>query len=84
MRIFSFETPQTEVYAPRIILTGREEVLIEQHQGLFSYETGCIRVRTRDGLVTISGEKLIISFFGAQDLQIRGLISGVTIDGSIT
>lgn len=66
---------------PRIVITGREEILIEQHRGLFSYETKCIRIRTGAGLITVKGEQMVIAFFGAQDLLIRGQIISVDLDG---
>ena len=67
--------------APRVVLTGREEVLVEGHSGLFSYETGCVRIRVKDGLLAVTGEQLIIAFFGAEDLLIRGRVDGVTMAG---
>ena len=66
---------------PRIILTGREKVLVERHGGLFSYESSCIRLRTGIGLLTVTGEKLIISHFGAEDVLIRGRVDGLKVDG---
>ena len=66
---------------PRIILTGREKVLVERHSGLFSYESGCVRLRTKMGLLTVTGEKLIISHFGAEDVLIRGRVDGLHVDG---
>lgn len=66
---------------PRIVLSGREEVLIEQHTGLFSYETRCIRIRTKAGMVTVAGENLIISFFGMQDVLIHGKVESIGVDG---
>ena len=66
---------------PRIILTGREEVLVERHGGLFSYESRCIRLRTSMGILTVTGEGLVISHFGAQDALIRGQVDGLRMDG---
>ena len=80
MRGKSFAPPEARSEAPRVVITGRQEVLIEQHAGLFSYETKCIRVRTKAGLLTVTGKDLVISYFGMQDLLIRGLISGVQMD----
>lgn len=68
-----------ELHQPRMILFGRERLLIEQHQGLFSYETHCVRVRTKAGTVKISGEGLVISFFGTDDMQIEGNIENVML-----
>lgn len=65
---------------PRIVLTGREKLLLEQHHGLYSYETNRIRVRTRQGIVTVTGNGLVISFFGTEDLQIEGEITGIALE----
>lgn len=67
--------------APRMILTGGEEVLIEQHAGLISYESRCIRIRTGAGAVTVQGEALVIAYFGLQDLLIRGKIHQLLLEG---
>jgi len=72
--------PEGNTERPRVVLYGREEVLIEKHAGLFSYETKCIRIRTKMGLLAVTGEELVISFFGMQDLLIRGKVSGVMLD----
>ncbi|NLD84037.1 MAG: sporulation protein [Clostridiales bacterium] len=66
---------------PRLVLTGREELLIEQHTGLFSYETACVRIRTPIGLCTVTGKDLVIQYFGAEDLLIRGRIDTVAVSG---
>ncbi len=61
--------------------TGRREVIIEGHRGLFSYETRCIRVRCRQGLWTVTGEGLFIDHFGPEDLLIRGSVHAVALEG---
>jgi len=66
---------------PRVILIGRNEVMVEGHTGLFSYENARIRVRTPLGILTIAGEELVIAFFGAQDLSIRGQVKQILLDG---
>ena len=63
-----------------MILSGREELLIEQHKGLFSYESQCIRIRTGRGIVTIHGENLVITYFGLQDLMIQGKIRALSME----
>ena len=65
----------------RALWTGRREVIIEGHRGLFSYETSCIRVRCRDGLWTVTGEGLYIDHFGPEDLLIRGSVHAVALKG---
>ncbi|MBQ9264241.1 MAG: YabP/YqfC family sporulation protein [Clostridia bacterium] len=81
MHLLSFAPPQVRTDTPRTVLTGREELLIEQHTGLFSYETKCIRIRTKEGLWTVTGENLVIAYFGVQDMLIKGKIASVSISG---
>ena len=65
----------------RVVITGREEVLLEGHTGLFSYETSCVRLRTKRGIWVVTGESLTIDHFGNQDALIRGKIDAVTMHG---
>lgn len=81
MREFFAETGRIAGDVPRLILTGRKEVLLEGHAGLFSYETNRIRVRVKGGLCTVTGENLTIDYFGAEDLLIRGRVDGIALDG---
>ncbi len=65
----------------RAVVTGRKEVLIEGHSGLFSYETACIRVRSKIGIWTVAGKNLIIEYFGTEDVLIKGVVNSIMIDG---
>ena len=73
--------PAVRAGRPRVVIFGREEVLVEGHGGLFSYETACIRIRAGEGMLTVTGEGLVIAFFGAEDLLIRGRVDGVSMGG---
>ncbi len=79
MKINDLIPPEVGKGTARVILTGREEVVIEGHKGLFSYETKCIRIRSRAGLVTVSGQDLIIDHLGVQDLLIHGKVEDVAV-----
>ena len=81
MRLSGIAPEEVRGDTPRIIMTGREEVLVERHGGLFSYETRCIRLRTAVGLLTVTGDRLIISHFGVQDVLIRGRVDCLRVDG---
>lgn len=83
MKHFSFAPSNIQGNCPRVVVSGWEEVLIEEHKGLFSYESRCIRVRTGQGLLEITGEELIISYFGAQDLLIHGRVRGVKLQEGV-
>jgi len=81
MRFREIAPPEVASGAPRLICTGRQEAVIEGHRGLFSYETACIRVRTGQGIWTVSGSDLTIDYFGAEDMRIRGRVDEVKMDG---
>ena len=81
MRVNGLFPPEVTRGQPRVVITGREDVLLEGHRGLFSYETGRIRVRTREGLLTVTGENMTIDYFGAEDLLIRGRVTNVEYSG---
>lgn len=66
---------------PRVTLNGRGEVLVEGHTGLFSYDTARVRIRTPLGILEIRGQDLVIGYFGAEDLMVRGRVDGVGIEG---
>lgn len=61
----------------RVVLVGREEMLVEQHRGLIAYETDEIRFRVKGGEVKIRGRGLILAAFGAFDARVQGEIEGV-------
>ena len=65
---------------PRIVLTGDEELLIEQHRGLYSYDPARIRIRSARALITVTGQKLSIVYFGTQDLLIHGSIFSIALE----
>ena len=81
MRLHEIVPLETMEGESRALWTGRREVIIEGHRGLFSYETRCIRVRSREGLWTVTGDGLFIDHFGPEDLLIRGRVHAVALEG---
>ena len=66
---------------PRLTLTGKERVLIENHKELLSYtaelvEIGCGGLRLR-----IRGEKLLLRAMDREELLVTGKIFAVEVDG---
>ena len=81
MRLNEIVPRESAAGESRALWTGRREVIIEGHRGLFSYETRCIRIRCREGLWTVTGDGLFIDHFGPEDLLIRGSVHAVTLEG---
>ena len=63
----------------RVVIVGREEMVVEQHRGLIAYETDEIRFRVKKGEVCIRGKALTIAAFGAWDARVQGTIEAVLL-----
>ena len=59
---------------PRIILTGNEALLIEQHRGVISYTQDRLIVRLRQGRLNVLGQAMQLQEYGKQDLCVNGEI----------
>ena len=81
MKFRDFMPPEVVMGQPKVVITGNSEALIEGHRGLFSYETGCIRVRSALGIIQVTGDGMTIDHFGREDLLIRGRVDQVSIRG---
>lgn len=81
MKFRDFLPPEAAGASPRVVINGRGEVLVAGHTGLYSYDTGRIRARTEWGILTVEGQQLVISYFGAQDMSIRGRVDQVRLEG---
>lgn len=64
---------------PLVEIAGDRRVLIEHHQGVVAYGPGEICVRVRFGQVRILGSNLCIAKMSAEQLVIRGCVSGVEL-----
>ena len=63
---------------PRVTLTGREQLHIEQHKGLIAYSPEEIVFRTASGLLRAEGEQLRFSLYTSGEALVVGRISGVS------
>lgn len=62
---------------PRVTLTGRERLYIEQHRGLIAYSPEEIILRTACGLFRAVGSDLRFSTYNAGEALIAGRIDSV-------
>lgn len=69
------DIPQELVFGwPRSVLLGDEKLIVEQHQGIYACTEREIMVRTKSGMLVISGEKLSLSRYSREDLVVFGKI----------
>ena len=62
---------------PLVMATGRGEVNIENYKSLLEFSEEKIRVRTKDGNMTVEGERLKLRQITTENVLITGLITGI-------
>lgn len=78
------ELPQ-EVYSnvPKIILTGFDEIIIENFKGILEYEEFYVRINTHIGVVNINGYGLSLENMTNDDIKVKGKIESLEIERTI-
>ena len=64
---------------PRIVILGREEVVVSNHRGLERYAPGQITLRGSTGLVEIEGEALRVVSVTTESVRMAGRIHMVRV-----
>ncbi len=76
-----FELPSEVVLdLPRLVLTGTEQLLVENHRGLQAYSRSEICLQTSLGVLRVSGEELDIKLITQDQVNIDGRIGKVEWD----
>lgn len=65
--------------SPLVSIFGTEKVTVEGHGAIFEYTQDRIRVDSADGLITVKGSNLTITFFSEQFMEITGIIKSVEV-----
>ena len=70
-----------EVYSnsPNIILTGFEEMVIENNKGILEYEDYYVRINTYIGIVDVHGLNLKLEKMTEDNLKITGKIERIGV-----
>ena len=63
---------------PRIVLTGRDELLVENSAGICELGESSVTLRTSEGALVITGEKLTILRAERDSVALSGKISSVS------
>ena len=71
-----------EVYSniPHIILTGFEEMTVENNKGILEYDDYFIKIDTDIGIINIHGLNLNLEKMTEDNLKINGKIEKIEID----
>lgn len=60
---------------------GRDRLLVEQHRGIVSYGTNCIRIAATFGELVVEGAELRLCCMSRSQLVIRGRLLSLRMEG---
>jgi len=65
---------------PLITATGRNELAIENYKNLLEFSDTKIRIRTKEGTLTVEGERLLLRHVTTENLLINGRVMGILFE----
>ena len=68
---------------PKIVITGFDEILIENYKGILEYEDFFIRINTHIGIININGFNLKLNQMSDYDIIISGKIENLDLEQRI-
>ncbi|MGL4774073.1 MAG: sporulation protein YqfC [Clostridium sp.] len=66
---------------PRIVITGNEEITIEHHKGIITFDKENIRVNSKLGPIKVSGKNFEILFIGSTSITVSGKFKAIEYEG---
>ena len=74
-----------EIYTniPNFIITGFEDMIIENYKGILEYEDYYVRVNTYIGIVNIHGTNLRLEKMTEDNIKLIGKIESIEIERTI-
>ena len=74
-----------EVYSnePKIIISGFDELIIENFKGILEYEEFFVRINTYIGIININGYNLNLTNMTNEDIKVTGKIESIEIERTI-
>lgn len=74
-----------EVYSniPKVIITGFEELIIENFKGILEYEEYYVRINTHIGIININGYGLDLENMTNDDIKVKGKIESIDIERAV-
>lgn len=66
---------------PKIVIIGKEEITIENHKGILTFEKNQLRINTRFGPIAIKGDNFEILYIAASTMTISGKFDAIFYEG---
>lgn len=63
---------------PSLRMTGQDQLIVENHQGLIAYNPSQIALRTTCGVLRVQGEDLHLNNVSPDQMMVTGRITGVS------
>lgn len=63
---------------PKIVVYGKNEIVIENHKGIESFQLDEIRINSNLGIIKISGLNLEIRFIGSETIALTGKLNNLS------
>ena len=68
---------------PKIIITGFDEMIIENFKGILEYEEFFVRINTHIGIININGFNLNLENMTNDDIKVTGQIENIDIERTV-
>ena len=62
---------------PKLTITGRNQLYLENHKGIIEYSTSRLRINLSRGYLEINGEKLEIQALMPDEMKVTGEVHSV-------
>ncbi|HZK56120.1 MAG TPA: YabP/YqfC family sporulation protein [Desulfosporosinus sp.] len=73
--------PDVVAEGPKITITGRNQMMVENYISIVSFSEEEIRLETAEGDVCFGGKRLVLKVILATELRIEGELSSVSFVG---
>ncbi len=68
---------------PKIIITGFDEMVIENFKGILEYEEFFVKISTHIGLININGYGLNLENMTDDDIKVKGKIESLEMERTV-
>ncbi|KUO78298.1 MAG: sporulation protein [Desulfosporosinus sp. BRH_c37] len=76
--------PEVVGEGPKITITGRQQVMVENYISVINFSEEEIRIKTAEGDVCFGGKGLVLKVILSTELRIEGELSSVSFGGGET
>lgn len=73
--------PDVAGNGPKITITGRREILVENYTDIIEFTTEEIRLGTLEGELCLAGQEFVLKTILATELRIEGVLHSLNFQG---